>query len=137
VPEGDEPGALANLRHAHALPGEDVTEIHLAATEADPDDIFFGIVQRGAAMIMFKDVGVDPVLNYTRDIKQGIARWHAYLHVPDPDAFATEFLSRDVEFYFPIKDTDDGLRGDSNSRMLTPTSCFSAVLDHERTMQAA
>jgi hypothetical protein len=55
----------------------------------------------------------------------------------DPDALATEFLSRDVEFYFPIKDTDDGLRGDSNSRMLTPTSCFSAVLDHERTMQAA
>jgi hypothetical protein len=25
------------------------------------DDIFFGIVQRGAAMIMLKDVGVDPV----------------------------------------------------------------------------
>jgi hypothetical protein len=24
----------------------------------EPDDIFFGIVQRGAAMIMFKDVGV-------------------------------------------------------------------------------
>jgi catechol 2,3-dioxygenase-like lactoylglutathione lyase family enzyme len=39
--------------------------------EPDPDDIFFGIVQRGAAMIMFKDVGVDPVPNYTRDIKQG------------------------------------------------------------------
>jgi hypothetical protein len=48
------------------------------------DDIFFGIVQRGAAMIMFKDVGVEPVPNYTRDIKQGIARWDAYLHVPDP-----------------------------------------------------
>ena len=38
-----------------------------------PDDIFFGIVQRSAAMIMFKDVGVDPVPNYTRDIKKGIA----------------------------------------------------------------
>ncbi|HEX6170852.1 MAG TPA: VOC family protein, partial [Chitinophagaceae bacterium] len=25
------------------------------------DDIFFGIVQRGAAMIMMKDIGVDPV----------------------------------------------------------------------------
>ena len=35
----------------------------------EPDDIFFGIVGRGAAMIMFKDVGVDPVPNYTRDIK--------------------------------------------------------------------
>ena len=26
----------------------------------DPNDIFFGIVRRGAAMIMLKDVGVDP-----------------------------------------------------------------------------
>jgi uncharacterized glyoxalase superfamily protein PhnB len=75
------------------------------------DDIFFGIVQRGAAMIMLKDVGVDPVPNYTRDIKQGIARWDAYLHVPDPDALAAEFSSRNVEFSEPLKDTDDGLRG--------------------------
>lgn len=34
------------------------------------DDIFFGIVQRGAAMIILKDIGVDPVPNYTRDIKK-------------------------------------------------------------------
>ena len=38
------------------------------------DDIFFGIVQRGGAMLMLKDVGVDPVPNCTRDIKKGIAR---------------------------------------------------------------
>jgi catechol 2,3-dioxygenase-like lactoylglutathione lyase family enzyme len=78
------------------------------------DDIFFGIVQRGAAMIMLKDVGVDPVPNYTRDIKQGIARWDAYLHVPDPDALAAEFLSHNVEFFTSLKDNedgDDGLRG--------------------------
>jgi catechol 2,3-dioxygenase-like lactoylglutathione lyase family enzyme len=75
------------------------------------DDIFFGIVQRGAAMIMLKDVGVDPVPNCTREIKKGIARWDAYLHVPDPDALAAEFSSRDVEFVQPIKDDDDGLRG--------------------------
>ena len=75
------------------------------------DDIFFGIVQRGAAMIMFKAVGVDPVPNYTRDVKKGIARWDAYLNVPDPDALAAEFLSRDVEFSVPLKDTHDGLRG--------------------------
>ena len=31
----------------------------------EPDDFFFGIVQRGAAMIMFKDVGVDPVSRAT------------------------------------------------------------------------
>ena len=62
-------------------------------------------------MIMFKDVGVDPVPNYTRDIKKGIARWDAYLYVPDPDALAAEFSSRNVEFFEPLTDTDDGLRG--------------------------
>ena len=76
------------------------------------DDIFFGIVKRGAAMIMMKEVGVDPVPNYTRDIKQGIARWDAYLYVPDPDALAAEFSSRNVEFFTPLMDNDnDGLRG--------------------------
>ena len=75
------------------------------------DDIFFGIVRRGGAMIIFKDVGVEPVPNYTRDIKQGIARWDAYVHVPDPDALAIEFASRHVEFSEPLQDTDDGLRG--------------------------
>jgi catechol 2,3-dioxygenase-like lactoylglutathione lyase family enzyme len=74
------------------------------------DDIFFGIVRRGAAMIMLKAVGVDPVPNYTRDIKRGIARWDAYLHVPDPDALAAEFASRNVELFQPVKD-DEYLRG--------------------------
>jgi catechol 2,3-dioxygenase-like lactoylglutathione lyase family enzyme len=73
-----------------------------------PDDIFFGIVERGRAMIMFKDVGVDPLPNPKREPR---ARWDAYLYVPDPDALAAEFLSRDVEFSVPLKDTDDGLRG--------------------------
>ncbi len=77
----------------------------------EPGDIFFGIVERGAAMIMLKAVGVDPVPNYTRDVKQGIARWDAYLHVPDPDALAAEFAPRDVEFCEPLQDTDEGLRG--------------------------
>jgi catechol 2,3-dioxygenase-like lactoylglutathione lyase family enzyme len=77
----------------------------------EPDDVFFGIVQRDAAMIMFKCVGLPPIPNCTRDIRQGIARWDAYLHVPDPDALAAEFSSRDVEFSEPLKNTDDGLRG--------------------------
>jgi catechol 2,3-dioxygenase-like lactoylglutathione lyase family enzyme len=77
----------------------------------EPDDIFFGIVRRGAAMIMFKAVGVDPVPNYRRDVKKGIARWDAYLNVPEPDALAAEFLSRSVEFSEPLKDTEDGLHG--------------------------
>ena len=62
-------------------------------------------------MIMLKEVGVDPEPNYTRDIKKGIARWDAYLNVPDPDALAAEFSSRNVEFFQPLMDNDDGLRG--------------------------
>jgi catechol 2,3-dioxygenase-like lactoylglutathione lyase family enzyme len=77
----------------------------------EPDDIFFGIVRRGAAMILLKGVGVAPVPNYTRDAKKGIARWDAYVDVPDPDALAAEFSSRSVEFSAPLKDTHDGLRG--------------------------
>jgi len=77
----------------------------------DPDDIFFGIVRRGGAQILLKDVGVDPLPNYTRDVKKGIARWDAYVAVPDPDALAAEFASREVEFSEPLKDTHDGLRG--------------------------
>lgn len=78
------------------------------------DDIFFGIVQRGAAMIILKDIGVEPTPNYTRDIRKGIARWDAYIYVPDPDALAAEFASRSVEFFKSIESGDagdDGLRG--------------------------
>jgi catechol 2,3-dioxygenase-like lactoylglutathione lyase family enzyme len=77
----------------------------------EENDIFFGIVQRGAAMIMMKAIGVDPIPNYTRDIKQGIARWDAYMYVPDPDALAEEFTKNGVEFFTFIADNDDGLHG--------------------------
>ena len=83
----------------------------IALQGPDPEDIFFGIVRRGRAQILLKDVGVAPVPNYRRDINQGIARWDAFVHVPDPDALAAEFASRNVEFFEPLKDTDDGLRG--------------------------
>lgn len=76
-----------------------------------PGDIFFGIVERGGAMIMLKDVGVDPVPNCTRDVGRGWARWDAYLHVPDPDALAAEFSSRNVPLSRPLGDDEDGLRG--------------------------
>jgi catechol 2,3-dioxygenase-like lactoylglutathione lyase family enzyme len=79
--------------------------------QAEPDDLFFGIVQRGRAMIFLKSVGVEPLPNHKRDVTKGIARWDAYVYVPDPDALASEFASRDVEFSEPLKDTDDGLRG--------------------------
>jgi uncharacterized glyoxalase superfamily protein PhnB len=77
----------------------------------EPDDVFFGIVQRGAAMIMLKDVGVDPMPNRTRDAGRGWARWDAYVAVPDADALAAELTSRGVELSRPLQDTDDGLRG--------------------------
>ena len=75
------------------------------------DDIFFGIVRRGGAEILLKEVGVAPMPKCTRDIKQGIARWDAFVSVPDPDALAAEFASRNVEFLTPLQNTEDGLRG--------------------------
>jgi hypothetical protein len=62
-------------------------------------------------MIMVKAVGVDPTPNYTRDIGQGWARWDAYLNVPDPDALAADYSSRDIAFVEPLSDNDDGVRG--------------------------
>jgi catechol 2,3-dioxygenase-like lactoylglutathione lyase family enzyme len=80
-----------------------------AVTFLEPaDDPFFAIVSRGGAMIMLKSVGVDPLPNYRRE---PAARWDAYFYVPDPDALAAEFASRNVEFSEPLKDTLDGLRG--------------------------
>jgi catechol 2,3-dioxygenase-like lactoylglutathione lyase family enzyme len=88
----------------------------------EPDDIFFGIVQRGRAMLMFKTVGVEPVANHTRDVGQGEMRWDTYIYVPDPDALAAEFASGNVTFSRPLADTHDGLRGfeieDVNSYLL-------------------
>ena len=75
------------------------------------DDIFFGIVRRGGAQILLKAIGVTPVPNYTRNVGKGLARWDAFVEVPDPDALAAEFTARNVEFSEPLKDTDDGLRG--------------------------
>lgn len=100
----DVPSALAFYR--------DFLGFEITFQGPSDDDIFFGIVQRGAAMIMMKSIGVDPVPNYTRDIKQGIAHWDAYLYVPDPDALAAEFASRNVSFFTPLSNNDeDGLRG--------------------------
>jgi hypothetical protein len=77
----------------------------------EPGDVFFGIAERGGAMLMFKAVGVEPVPNRTRQVGHGVARWDAYVAVPDPDALASEYAARGVEFAEPIADTDDGLRG--------------------------
>lgn len=72
------------------------------------DDLVFGIVQRGRAMIMLKDVGVEPLPNAHRHPD---ARWDAYVYTPDPDAQAAEFAARGVGCSDPLRDTDDNLRG--------------------------
>jgi catechol 2,3-dioxygenase-like lactoylglutathione lyase family enzyme len=96
----DVPAALAFYR--------DRLGFEIAFMGPEPNDIFFGIVRRGEAAIMFKNVGVDPLPNYKRDAG---ARWDAYIDVSDPDALAAEFASRNVEFSQPLKNDDDGLRG--------------------------
>ena len=78
-----------------------------------PDDEFFGIVRRGGAMIMFKQLGVgeinvEPTPNYGREPAHS---WDAYVDVSDPDALAAEFASRRVAFAVPLQDPEDGLRG--------------------------
>ncbi|HMQ03814.1 MAG TPA: VOC family protein [Pyrinomonadaceae bacterium] len=77
----------------------------------EPDDIFFGIVQRGRAMLMFKDVEIDPVPNRMRDIGHGVAGWDAYFFVHDPEALADEFAMRDVEFFRSLQVNHDNLLG--------------------------
>src|SRR5438034_846741 len=49
--------------------------------QGPPEDIFFGIVRRDQASIMFKSVGVEPLPNCQREAG---ARWDAFLYVPDP-----------------------------------------------------
>src|SRR5262249_17604969 len=75
--------------------------------EGPADDPFFGIVRRGGAMIMLKDLGVDPMPNYNREPAHSC---DAYVNVSDPDALAAEFASRGVQFSQPLKD-NDWLRG--------------------------
>ena len=75
----------------------------------EPDhEPFFAIVKREGAMILVKDVGMEPLPNCKRD---PAARWDAYASVPDPDSLAAEFTSRGVTFSKPLQDTHDGLRG--------------------------
>src|SRR5688500_8155634 len=73
-------------------------------------DIFFGIVQRGSAMSMFKDIDMAPVPNHPQKIGHGIAPWDAYIYVPDPDALYEEFASRGNDFHVPLGNNSDNLR---------------------------
>ena len=77
--------------------------------ETDDGKPFFAIVRRERAMIFLKEVGEKAIPNHTRG--DTAARWDAYVYVPDPDALAAEFASREVTFSRPLQDTHDGLRG--------------------------
>ena len=111
-----EVGGVSPLFIVHSVPAalafyRDKLGFEVTFEGPERDDIFFGIVQRGRAMVMFKDIGVEPVPNHARDVGKGDARWDAYIYVPDPDSLAQELASCDVEFHEPLKDTHDGLRG--------------------------
>ena len=70
---------------------------------------FFAVVRRDGVQFLLKVAGdVEAVPNRRRHED---ARWDAYVHVPDPEALATELRARDVTFATPLADTDDGLRG--------------------------
>lgn len=70
---------------------------------------FFAILGRDNAMFFIKSGTVAPQPNSMRGDPH--LRWDAYLYVPDPDALAAEFASREVVFSQPLQDTHDGLRG--------------------------
>jgi hypothetical protein len=95
----------------------------------EPDDIFFGIVERGRAMIMFKDVGVDPVPNYTRDIKK-VSPAGTRISMSQTRTRWRQNSCRATSSFPSHSATPTMGCVDSKSRTLTGTCCFSAVLVH-------
>jgi catechol 2,3-dioxygenase-like lactoylglutathione lyase family enzyme len=79
-------------------------------TFQEPDrNPFFAIIRREGAQLFIKsNRDVTPLPNPKRHPSM---RWDAYVHVPDPDALAAEFVDRGAAFSAPLKDTHDGLRG--------------------------
>ena len=96
----DVPAALSFYR--------DMLGFEITFRGPSPEDEFFGIVRRGAAMIMLKALDVEPFPNFKR---QPVFSWDAYIDVPDPDALAAEFAARGAPFAAPLTESDDGLRG--------------------------
>jgi catechol 2,3-dioxygenase-like lactoylglutathione lyase family enzyme len=76
----------------------------------DPDDIFFGVVQRGAAMIMFKDVGVDPVPNYARRQERDRSLGRVPPR-PGSGCLSDRILVARCRVFRPAQRHNDGLRG--------------------------
>lgn len=74
------------------------------------DDPYFAVLKRDGAWLMLKAITpeVPPTPNPGR---HPWARWDAYVHTPDPDALAEEFMSRGVSFREPLGINSDNLRG--------------------------
>lgn len=74
------------------------------------EERFFAIVGRDNISIFLKQVAADikPAPNPSR---HAWARWDAYIYTPEPDELFRELEGRNVHFYQPLQDTDDGLRG--------------------------
>ena len=94
----------------------------------DPDDIFFGIVQRGAAMIIVKDVGVVPLPNYTRDVKKGWAAGTRTSMSPIRTRWQQSSRRATSSSSKHSRRTATMACADSKSRTPTDTSCSLVVL---------
>ena len=82
-------------------------DVVFRAPDVDP---FFGIVRRGGVQLLLKVVAEDvPAL--PNSSRHPLARWDAFVNVPDPDGLAAEFASRGVAFHTELADTEDNLRG--------------------------
>ena len=82
-------------------------EVIYQAPEPDP---FFAILQRDDVHLMVKYVAPE-VLPVPNTGRHPFAPWDAYVYVPEPDLLAEEFAAQGVEFYEPLGDNDDNLRG--------------------------
>lgn len=77
---------------------------------APKDEPFFALLGRDGIQIMVKAIlpDVPPLPNCQR---HPWARWDAFVHTPDPDSLAAEFLERGVTMHTPLANTEDKLRG--------------------------
>lgn len=103
---------------------------HITFQGPEPDDIFFGIVEPGAAMIMLKAVGVDPMPNYTREVKKGARGGTLTSMFPIPMRWQPNSRRVTWSSRSRSRTTRTGC-ADSQSWMPADTFCSSVVLFHE------
>jgi len=70
---------------------------------------FFAIVGKDSAQILLKEIeAVPPMPNPTR---HPWVLWDAFIHVDDPQAYATALHARKTRFHTPFQRTSDNLLG--------------------------